>query len=154
MPAQYLDHSPADIVRRLTIALGVGSDPNNSPNDVWPVYQQNEPDMPDEVITLYDTEATYDGRAMFDGELFQHFGVQARVRSKSSRANVGWSKADEIRYAWSKSVRRYRLTIGATLYLIHSINRISGVISLGKMPNSPRNLFTVNAIVAVTKLVE
>lgn len=145
--AQTLNHSPADIARRVLIREGVGVDPPSTP---WPIYASAEPDTPDSVITLYDTEGVSHGRAMPTGELFTHYGIQVKVRA--ARHEDGWLKADEIRNTMAEVVSLETVTIGSSTYTIQSFNRIGPVLSLGAdVPPSRRVAFTINARIVVRK---
>lgn len=141
-------HSPADIVRVLLVNLGLGANP---PNSTWPVYSTNEPDIPDNCITVFDTVGKGDGRSMTDGELFDHYGIQVRVRATTF--SVGYQKVNAIRVAFSESVIEEVVTISGTNYLVKSITQISQIFPLGKeVPTSRRTLFTVNALVTVKRV--
>ena len=145
MPATLL-HSPAHIVQRLIVSLGLGTLPSAAGS--WPVYATAEPQDPDNVITVYDTAGQSDGRSMIDGELFEHNGIQVRVRATTHE--VGWPKADAIQTGLALSVYDETVTIDGTAYLIHSINRIGQVIPIGKeTPLSKRSVFTINALALI-----
>ena len=57
-----LAHLPEDIVRYLLIDLSVGTLPSDV--DDWPIYATQEPDKPDNVITVYGTEGNKHGRCI------------------------------------------------------------------------------------------
>lgn len=139
-------HSPAEVIRWLLVALGLGTDPNLAL--AWPIYATNEPNEPDDCITLYDTTGTQDGRSMVDGELFQHFGFQVRVRSTDHR--TGWVKAEAIRQALAKSIYQNLVSRDGSRYLVWCAAKISMVLVIGKdTPRSKRSLFTVNAVAPI-----
>lgn len=141
-----LTHSPADIVRRLLIALGVGVDPPSSP---WPIYASGEPSLPDNVITVFGTTGRQHGRTATDGEMQEHHGIQVRIRAATYP--VGYTKARTIATALDTMYQDV-ITVPSTTnsYLIHAILRTSDVIELGKeTPSSKREIFTVNALVSV-----
>lgn len=139
--ANTLTHSPADIVRRLLIALGLGADP---PSSSWPIFAAHEPDLPDNCITVYDTAGVAQGRSMISGELFGTSGFQVRVRAKDH--TTGWTKADAIQTDMAKAVYQEVVTISGTRYLVHAIVKIGDVLALGtESPTSKRHVFTINA---------
>lgn len=141
--------SPADVVRWILVALGVGTDPELG--SAWPVYCSSEPDRPDNSITVYDTDGTDNGRTMVDGKLQRLFGFQVRVRSDSH--GTGWTKADAIQTALAESVYQETVTVNGRSYLVHAVSRIGDVLPLGKeSPTSKRSLFTLNAGVTVRPL--
>jgi hypothetical protein len=146
-----LNHSPADIVSRLLIELGLGNTPNvlDPASIVWPVHVSQEPDRPDNVITVQDTAGRDRGRT-FDGERQELPGIQVRVRSKTH--TVGWSKVDGIKTALDE-VFREGVSIGSYRYLIWSIRRTGPPLRLGKQkPENELDLFTVNALVNLEQL--
>jgi hypothetical protein len=144
--SQNLTHSPADVIRRLLIALGVGTDPDALGE--WPIFASGEPAVPDNCITLYDTAGAGGGRMMVNGELVSFDGIQARVRA--STHPVGWKKADEIQTAFAMDVYNETVVLESVTYRVFSISRIGDVLALGKeSPTSKRSLFTVNATVAM-----
>lgn len=143
-----MNHSPADIVRTLLIAKGVGTDPDSA-NPVWPIFADREPTSPDNVITVYNTPGRYNGRVM-QGEVQGPEGIQVRIRAANSAK--GWLKADEVHTMMAEGVLRDIVTIGAARYLVQAISRIGDVLPLGKeSPTSQRNIFTINAVVTVTQ---
>lgn len=145
-----MTHSPAHIIRQMLVDLGIGSDPDLATLGDWPCYDGAEPENPDDVITIYDTTGLQDGRAMFDGELLQHHGVQARIRGQD--APTAWAKADAVQTAFAQTVYDERVTIGANSYFVLCLGKISQVLAVGREPNSRRSVFTINAVAAIRPL--
>lgn len=145
MPGLLL-HQPSFIVRRVLIDLGFGTNP--SANLAWPMFDNSEPDSPDNVITIYDTSGKKSGRVMFSGETDLHHGIQIRVRGAD--AIVGYTKAMAIANGVDVTVYREVITIDSTEYIVQEISRTSDVLVLGKeTPKSKRSLFTINAVVSL-----
>lgn len=141
-----LVHSPADIVRRALVTLGLGTLPTASGS--WPIAVSQEPDTPDEAITLYDTSGRIDGRTHVDGEIQEFPGLQVRVRS--ANPVTGYTKAQAIAVALDQSIRLTNVTIGANVYKIYAITRTGTVNAIGKeIETSKRNLFTINAVASI-----
>lgn len=149
-----LSHSPAEINAELLRQWDVPSTP-------WVYYDSNEPDasaVGDEIVTMYDTEGMEDGRAMIDGELWNHWGIQARIRS--SEHTDGWLHANAIRNFWATQINQAVVAmkdkdgnLDGSRYLIWCIAHIGPVLALGKnVPNTKRSIFTVNAISAIREL--
>ena len=149
-----LNHSPAVIIQQLLIGMGFGiSPPEESAWDGsdWLIFATNEPDAPDNVITVYDIAGTDHGRIMYSGELQQHYGFQVRIRSRTH--NVGWLKADTIRRGMAEDVLRAYVAVGSDTYFLQCVANISQVLTLGKdKPMGKRSLFTVNAVSAIRKV--
>lgn len=148
-------HAPADVIRWLLINLGLGIAPTVADLTDWQVSAEKERDSPDNTITVYDTDGADDGRSMVDGTIFYHYGFQVRVRGHSHQ--LGWRKANDIRTALAKNVSFTDVTvndgISAGNYVVYSVVRIGGVLSLGwDDPNTRRHLFTVNALVTLRQV--
>jgi len=144
------DHSPADVLRWLLIDLGVLGMPPAA--GAWPGHCNFEPSVPDECVTLYDTVGNDDGREMNSGKLYNHPGVQVRVRSKSIPS--GHSKASQIRTALAESINVSRISIDGVTYLVQAVTRIGQVIPIGRetQTSTGRFVHTVNATLSLRKL--
>ncbi len=146
---QTLTYSPAQVIARLLIDLGLGSDPETA--GAWPVSSSGEPAAPDNCITVYNTQGTDGGRAMVTGELLGNYGFQVRVRAKDTE--TGWTKADAIQTALAESVYQETVHVGARTYLVHAVSRIGDVFEIGKeVPTSKRSVFTINATVTLEEV--
>ncbi len=145
-----LQHSPADILARAMIALAMGSDPTEEPLDDWPVYVNSEPKLPDNCLTVYDTSPKYDGRSMIDGETWQHYGIQVRIRATTFE--VALLRAEFIRVDLNETLYDETVIIAGTEYLIHCASS-TNLLRLGAdSPNSKRQLFTVNAALSLKRV--
>lgn len=148
-----LYHSPAELVRAALVLLGLGSDPDAQPGAAWPCYATFEPVSPDRCITCYDAEAVGHGRSMPDAEQQKHLGAQVRVRALDHR--TGYRKASDVKAALDDL---YDLAVvvdspGGTVYVVHSFNRTTDIVSLGKeYPEGARSLFTLNGMLTVRRL--
>lgn len=144
-----LDHSPADVVRRLLIDLGLGAAPPAA-SSAWPIYTGGEPNLPDQAITVTDTEGRGHGRDQVTGERQEHHGISIMVRAATFPA--GYAKARDVATALDAQYQDVT-TLGAARYLVHAVTRTSDVFSLGKeSPQSKRSLFSVNALVSLRQL--
>lgn len=146
MPGTLI-HSPADVVRRLLIDLGLGTNGGAS----WPVFTDAEPNVPDNCITVRDTQGRDGGRDMVTAERAEHHGIQIRVRAGTQSA--GYTKARAIAVALDSSVYQEMVVVAAGAggaYKVHAITRTTDVIALGKeVPTAKRSLFTINALISV-----
>lgn len=141
-----LEHSPADVVRYLMRDLGLGVLPSSG--GPWPVFVGNEPDNPDNCLTLYDTAPTLGGRIQATGEYVEKHGIQIRLRAKNHVD--GYQKSREITEALDTLAYRDTVTINGASYLVHALHRTSGIIEVGfDSPVSKRLLFTVNYLVTL-----
>ena len=144
-----LTHSPADIIRQLLIDLSLGTAPADSGS--WPIYVSAVPDTPDSIVTVTDTTGKDDGRLMNGGERQEHHGFQIAIRAVTHAA--GFTKARAIAVSIDEDVDNADVTVSSSSYVVYAISRISGVIVAGKNPpTSKRNLFTINAVVALRQV--
>jgi hypothetical protein len=149
----HLDHSPARIIQALLIREGLGVEPAVAPDVVqdWSIYYSVAPGSPDKVISVYNTEGIGHGRSMPDGRREQHEGINVAVRAPTH--DVGYLKAKTIATAMDQTILQEQVTIEDSTYRVHSFTRTSDVIDLGKeLPESRRNLFTINALVVIEKV--
>ena len=140
-----LSHSPEDVIRYMLIGLDLGTLPENQ--DDWPIYATQEVDSPDNTITVYGTEGKKHGRDFVEGKMAEHQGIQIRIRATSP--TVGHAKANAIAIALDETAYQDSVTIGSNVYLVHSINRVSGPLNLGKELGTRRFLFTINALTSL-----
>ncbi len=152
--SNILANSPAEVIRAVLIGLGLGSDPSSwsaGAGSPWPVLVEGEPNVPDNLIVVTDTTGQDDGRAMFDGELFTHYGFQVKVRSADHP--TGWLRADLIRQQMAQDVYGLAVVIDSSTYLVWAITHIGNVLPLGKdVGSSKRSLFSINAMAPIRQL--
>lgn len=145
-------HQPAEIIARLLVGLGKGTDPEADPTEPWPVYDTNEPDAPDNCITVFGTEGTGTGWLQMTGEMQGDFGVQVRVRCADEIS--GHLKAYQVCLALDGVTRQPVAVPGSppATYLVWSVERRGQPLPLGEDdPNSRRSVFTVNALTNIRK---
>lgn len=135
-------HTASDVLRRMLVDLGVGSLPTDGGD--WPIYEGNEPDLPDSALFVSTTQGTPQGRSMLDGEVLGPRGFQVKVRSPDSPSGV--AKAEAIRRVLAEDVYDEDVVVGAMTYRVQSVVRIGDVIPLGKeVGKTKRHLFAINA---------
>jgi arylamine N-acetyltransferase len=137
-----LQHSAADVVRWLLVALGLGGNPTVSPLPAWPVYKGAEPNTPDDVITIRDTSGRLVGAIQHSGEWQEYYGIQVRVRSTTDP--VGFARVELIRDTLDRSVLDQAVTVDGVTYCVHAMTRVGGVMDLGNASGSKRIVWTVN----------
>jgi hypothetical protein len=141
-------HSPADVLRWLLISLRAGTNPDDGDN--WPIFASNEPDSPDNLIVLYDTEGLGDGRVQRGGEAAKHHGVSVQVRGNDDPTT--WLKMDEVAGAVTESTHNTLVDIGDDQYIVYAVTIKSGPIALGREPGTNRFLFTINVVAAIRQI--
>ena len=142
-------HSPADVFRRMLIALGKGVNPDASPVGAWPIYCGKEPNLPDNVITVYNDVGQESGRVM-QGDQIQYPGFQIRLRAVSEV--VGYPKLSNIAVALDNNTNRVNVTMpDTTTYRINWVER-DKIIPLNQNdPTSRLYLFTLSGYMSIVK---
>ena len=144
-----LTHDPADIIRYLLIDLSSATLP--TANGTWPAYSANEPDTPDNCITVYNTTGNIQARLNQTGAQVEKFGVQIRVRGATHP--IGFAKGKTIENKMDTEVYRDVVTIASSQYLVHAVSRSGTLIFAGKdASSSKRFIFTLNILVDVRQL--
>jgi hypothetical protein len=149
--SHYTARTPADVIRALLVELRLAVLPRDwrEGGDYWPAYASQEPNQPDEVITVYDTAGILQGRIQLSGDTVEQSGIQIRVRANTRQA--GYDKVKAIELAFATAVYKATLMLGDSTYTIHSLTQRSSILELGRDPNnSDRYLFTVNYTVSLS----
>lgn len=143
-----LSHDPADIIRHALTDAALGTLPSEKLS--WPANVNNEPNDPDNCITVYNTTGTVQGRLQATGEFQDRPGIQIRVRGATYA--VAYAKIKTIQTYLEETVARTVVLIGTSQYLVHSLNRTSDLLHNGKdVTSSKRYTFTVNYYVSITQ---
>lgn len=137
------------------IALGLGTLPTD--DGAWPVFHNNRPDEPDDLIRVGGTAGRKLARIMLDGFVEEAHGIQIMVRSAALEDGSG--KAEAVMLALD-ALTRYQVTVDTSelgndphTYLIHVVTRSTGVIPVGKeMPASKRHLHSLNVLAQIEQL--
>ncbi len=144
------NYSASDVLVELLVQAGqLARITSGQPvGDLWPGYAGLEPDKPDNVVTLYDTDASNSCRSYLSLVTDGPSGIQVRVRGTTHR--VAFSKATEISNYLASVVRR-GVSIGDKYYLVNGCTNIENVIALGKeSPSSQRLVFVFNCYAELT----
>lgn len=142
-----LTHSPADILAAHLIQLGLGVASSTAD---WTVRVDKEPSDPDRCITVYNTEGQGDGRSMIDGDSWDEYGFQVRVRGRSSQE--AWKKAADIEDLIQSVPQSYNRTVNVdgTAYVLLCCVKVSQPIRVGvDSPQGRRHLVTVNGLIVI-----
>lgn len=166
MAAADLNHSPPEIARKLCIDKGWGAEatdasytgggstalPLKYKGAAWPVFANGEPEMPDSCLMWFPAASRVHGRDHVEGVTHEHFGVQLTVRA--ARESAGWVKARALANSLDRETTLVNVTIDGSTYLVYSIGRTTGVLSLGKddASTSKRRYYTIEALMAVIML--
>ena len=167
--------SPASILSNLLFVLGqtwgtsygitLSHPPIASQNDntAWPVYYSNEPDRPDNCVTVYDTDNQDDGRSHVDGEGYFHYGFQVRVRATNSAGfnahDVGYRQGQIIQKLLEEQTKDVPIHPDVNgvfsplaRYKVLACTRLS-LRSLGAdVTNTKRRIFVLNGFAAILPL--
>ncbi len=148
-PAQpYLFHSPSDVIRHLLVNLGVGSLPSS--NTTWPIWSGFENDQPDNAMTVYSTSGILMGRIQSNGNIPEQYGIQFRARANND--TDAYRKIAELQATIDETILENTVTIDGTIYIVPSVNRKGGILSLGKeSPQTKRHIYTLNAVATIQR---
>lgn len=150
-------HGPDEVIGRLLVVRGLGTDPawwgTNTVADRadaahdWPVFVGQEPEAPDEVLTVYETTPQVDAKTMPDGQLVVHWGLTVRVRGRTKPA--AQVKAAEIARDLNEGVYDTHLTLDGVRYAVQSVR--ASVVDLKKQQvgSSQRWLRNVNCLAVI-----
>lgn len=145
-----MNHPPARIVCQLLVDLGLSAG-FGSGSGAWRCFTGDEPDTPDEVLTVYDTDGPTFGRIQKTGEVTGHDGFQIRIRSNLYQ--TGWDKGVGVIEALSQTVYQRTVSVGSEAYVVQAVNGLASLLALGRdKPSSRRCLFTVNGTVVFRQL--
>lgn len=154
-----LEHAPGEVVRQLLIQLSVGSDGLDYTS--WPVFVDQEPDNPDNCITIEEMIGGLDGKLGPSGEVVEHYGFHIMVRSARNQTGthpqpgyrVGRNKIDEVCSTLDEACC-VTVTIDSATYTVHAAHKMSSVNALGKSrANSARYSFSVDYQITITQTI-
>jgi hypothetical protein len=139
-------HSPAEIIQQALVGSGLAvQPPSTGLTGLWPAWVSVMPDVPDNVLVVYDTAGKDMGRTSPDQRRSEYHGVSIHVRSMT--LSLGWQKARSI-CDFFDTLYSLPIVFMDASYLIRNVIRTTGALSLGfDAPQSKRRLFTVNALV-------
>lgn len=144
-----LYHTAQRIVVELLIDLGL-SQAYNTTGASWPTYYNNEPDEPDQCITVYSTQGTSDGRLMSDGEVQEHYGILMQFRSTDADTNE--LKARAVATGLDSFTPRTIVTISPHTYQVINMSRSGNINYLGRdRENKNRFLHTINYLATIVR---
>jgi hypothetical protein len=146
-------HSPADVLRWVLVQATSLGDPTVTPLPDWPGYESREPSLPDNCVTLYDTEPRDDGRSQIDGEREVHYGVQVRVRGRDKKTAAGkaWALVDAL----NEDIYFDVVTVPpeGTQYRVYSVSNAVGPLFIGRdSPTTDRSLYTINCFLTLDRI--
>lgn len=142
--ANSLEHLPSKIVQQLLVDLGLGTLP--SADGDWPVHVEDEPDEPDDCVTVRTTAGVSGPPLMPTGELSGSFGFQVTVRAAARPA--GWLKADAIQTGLAESVRLTAVTLSGAGYRVWQVTP-GDVLPVGTDEGGRRHVFTINCTATI-----
>ncbi len=146
-----LNHPPAKVVIAYLIDQALVAKPAAGAS--WPCYYGDEPDTPDNCVTIYDTDGRLSGREHVGGEMQGSHGIQVRLRCGPSQILAGYQKLMAISQNFDTAVNRTLVPLGNDTYRIQSISRTSDILSLGREDTaSARRIYVFNALVSLRLL--
>lgn len=147
---------PSAIVAQLLRDKGAAASPTAPPAD-WEAYAAFPQERPERCVVVRDTLGRNHGRAMFDGKVKRHWGIQILVRGAgggglTAKAEA-FRKAVEIAETLAEDVVDEEVTIGGGVYNVHCFAAIDQPISVGfEAPTSKRWVYSLNCTAAIRRL--
>lgn len=139
-----LTHSPAQVLAALLVDLGLGAAPaGGGDQPAWPVFYDNEPRSPNDVITVVDAAPVVFGGDSY-GARNEFHGIQVLVRGGTHA--VAWPKANAVAAALD-ALRAGNVavaTLAGSSYCVGQVRRTSGPLRLGPEQGSTRRRFSIN----------
>lgn len=129
--------SPADVIRYLLIAEGLGTLPGAG--GAWPIFVGEEPSTPDNAVTLTDKDGKGDGRDSVTGQQWEHPGVEVKIRGIDHP--TAYAKAAALALAIDQSIYQEAITVGGDAWIVQQISR-SPIVGRGRESVSSRIGFT------------
>lgn len=160
-PGRFL-HLPHRIVAKLLVDRGIctdkafwssrsktaADDPTGAHD--WPAYAGDEPDQPDNCVTVYRSADQLDGRVLSTGQNLKHPGIQIKVRGRTD--DLAGLKAEALeddltKYATDQTVV---MTDPPATYLIQSFPVVRLTSAYRAAPGSNRWAYSLNCLVVIT----
>lgn len=149
--------SPAKLVIQYLVDVGAAGDatpmPDGSVLGDWPAYNAISPDghdnanVPDNMVTIYDTEGKSDGRDMAPGgEQVEHPGLSIFVRSLDY--DEGYIQAKKLKTALAR-IARTQVTYKGYTYSIQAVHTRPIRYAGPAAGNRVRYLFSQDAFVSL-----
>lgn len=143
-----LKSHPSRIVAEALIAKGV-LNAYDAVNPTWPTYVEHHPDVPDQLVCVYNTQGTLEDPT-FEGDYGDKEGIQIKIRSTNRVAAL--DRARTIVLTTDDLVRELIVVAGYT-YMIHVLHRTSGPFVLGPEQGGERKryIYTINYLATITR---
>lgn len=141
-----MTNSPAEIIWQLLVDLA-----DDWGGDDWDLFVNNEPESPDNTITIYDADGLMNARLQHTGEFDENPGIQIRVRS--AEYAEGWVIANAIKKVLDENVYDNVVAVeGGGDFVVETFNRSTNVLSIGHESESQRWVFTLNGTAVINEL--
>ena len=153
-------HRPSKVVKRALLDLSLGTEVSD--DDEWPIFvdhfgdagqvtaEGETDDIDNNLICVFNTFGIIHDRIQVTSEFKEDHGIQILIRS--SDEPVGYAKSKAIAEAMDKNVNRRIVSIESSVYMIHSMNRLSDINRIGPELETKRRVFTVNYTSTITQI--
>jgi hypothetical protein len=149
--------SPARVIAKFLVDRGIVVAPANPPQP-WQVQVTEEPDKPDNTITVYNTGANTFGRLMRSGDRTEKPTVQIRLRALNDKD--GYAKGQAIQNTLDKVGLATSLgglvwvyvTVDSVRYTLQAVHITTPLTYIGEEEKNARLLYTINALMTITPI--
>lgn len=135
-----MDNSPAEV-----LAVLLDNFFNVEDEGTWLYFVNTQPSLPEENITVYDTEGKLQGKSVSGGLTVEKYGCQLRIRGKNH--NTTRKQLVKIN-TWMDEVFNLSVTIDEQQYTVQNIMKSSSIIPLGFTKDKLYE-FTLNVTVTI-----
>ena len=143
-------HAVSQVIRQLLIDLSLGANGGTT----WPVYATQAPDLPDDLIAVYDTVGRSRGRTSVGGEVYEGHGIQIDVRADDLQTGI--VKANTIKVGLTEDVHLTTVTVtddedygtATVSYALFNVKWISGPFPRPD-PDTNRKIHSLNFLVTI-----
>lgn len=146
-----LEHSAAEVLAGVMLALELGTDPLAEIPADWPIHLSALPPEDNRAIAVYDTEPVKEGRIISSGEGIRRWGCQIVTRAGKNEYSLGWSRMMQIVDAL-EAVGAKSVAFDDGTYIIKEVDVESGPMFFGREPENERPKFSTNVLVLIAKV--
>jgi len=145
-------HTPAEIIAKMLVDLGMADYPENDGLTGWVVFPTKMPELPEQVIAVIDTVGRLHRRMHVTGVIGEHYGIQFLVRGANAPV-TSYKKCKELMHFLDTEVNRETVVLTDEdteyeyTYRVNAVTRTSVTFPAGR--DGARFLHSGNAIASI-----
>lgn len=146
-----MTESPARLVAAILKSAGLAG--ASSSVDWFPTVGSVPQQGRDNLLTIFDTTGQLHGKTADAGEIYQHYGLQVRIRAADYA--TGWAKGQAIQDYLSGLRGNMFFSSSPPLdsgpYRVWSFNLTTPLVKIAEEEVNERQIFTLNGLIAIEK---